>query len=126
MAVPTLTTLTPSAGPASGGDLVRLMGTDFASQIAVTFDGLPASVIALRDEAGTSIADVRTPAHQAALVAVELQNLAFVRSTMIILPPYRCGKDYHAIGNRMQTRRTHDRLCRGFDPSPPCTAFLMR
>ena len=32
MAIPTLASVTPGAGPASGGDLVRLVGTGFASE----------------------------------------------------------------------------------------------
>lgn len=75
MAAPTLTTLTPTAGPASGGDLVRLVGTGFASKIAVRFGGRPATVVAVRDEAGVSLADVRIPALQAGAVDVELANL---------------------------------------------------
>jgi hypothetical protein len=75
MAAPTLTTLTPATGPASGGDLVRLAGTGFASKIAVRFGGRPATVVALRDEAGVSLADVRTPALEAGVADVELANL---------------------------------------------------
>lgn len=75
MAVPTITSVTPSAGPAAGGDLVRVTGTDFAAAIAVLFNGVPATVESLRDEAGASIADVRTPAHADGSVDVTVRNL---------------------------------------------------
>jgi hypothetical protein len=75
MAVPTLTAITPTSGPTSGGDLVRLSGTGFAAQVAVTFAGVPAVVLAVRAEAGTFVADVRTPAHAEAVVDVTLRNL---------------------------------------------------
>ena len=75
MAVPTLTAITPTSGPTSGGDLVRLTGTGFAAQVAVTFAGVPAAVLAVRAEVGTFVADVRTPAHAEAVVDVTLRNL---------------------------------------------------
>src|SRR5690606_11751880 len=75
MAVPTITAVTPSAGPAAGGDLVRVTGTDFAAAVEVLFDGVPATVESLRDEAGVSIADVRTPAHADENVDVTVRNL---------------------------------------------------
>lgn len=61
MAVPTITTLTPTSGPAAGGDLVRITGAHFAEQVEVLFGAVPATVVSVRDEAGASIADVRTP-----------------------------------------------------------------
>lgn len=75
MAVPTLTAITPTSGPTSGGDLVRMTGTGFAAQVAVTFGGAPAVVLAVRAEAGAFVADVRTPAHAEAVVDVTLRNL---------------------------------------------------
>lgn len=75
MAIPTLASVTPGAGPASGGDLVRLVGTGFAPRVAVRFGGRAAPIVAARDEAGVSLVDVRTPAHEAGVVDVELQNL---------------------------------------------------
>ena len=75
MAVPTLASVSPSAGPASGGDLVRLHGTSFAGQVAIRFGSQPALVVAVREESGDSVADVRTPAVAASVVDVELQNL---------------------------------------------------
>jgi hypothetical protein len=75
MAVPTLTSLSPTAGPSSGGDVVRLVGVGFAASVRVRFGGADAAVLAVRQEAGASLADVRTPPHEAGTVDVELTNL---------------------------------------------------
>ena len=75
MAVPALTGINPASGPTSGGDLVRLTGTGFAAQVTVLFGDAPAEVIAVREEAGQSLADVRTPAHIEGTVDVCLRNL---------------------------------------------------
>lgn len=75
MAVPILDTVTPAAGPTSGGDLVRLIGQGLAAQVAVRFGAVPGQVLSVRQEAGLWIADVRTPAHPEALVPVTLENL---------------------------------------------------
>ncbi len=75
MATPTISTVTPAVGPASGGDLVRVVGTGFAANLAVRFGGAAGVVVAVREEAGTSIADVRTPPHEAGFVDIELINL---------------------------------------------------
>lgn len=75
MAVPTLTGIAPSSGPTAGGDVVRLTGTGFAPQVAVLFGEVAAQVLGVRDEAGVSVVDVRTPAHDEALVDVVLRNL---------------------------------------------------
>lgn len=75
MAVPTLTSVQPASGPTSGGDLLRLAGTSFGSRLQVRLGGLMAEVLSVRSEAGTSFADVRTPAHEPAIVDVELRNL---------------------------------------------------
>ena len=75
MTVPTLTGISPSFGPASGGDIIRLWGTDFARDVAVKFGGLPAELIAVHGDAGASFADIRTPAHDEGSVDVVLQNL---------------------------------------------------
>jgi len=75
MAIPTLASVSPSVGPAGGGDLVRLRGAGFAERVTVRFAGQAALTTAVRDEAGVSVADVRTPAVEASVVDVELQNL---------------------------------------------------
>ena len=75
MAVPTLTGISPSEGPASGGDIVRLTGAGFAEQVAVSFGGQPAGIVALHGDGSSCQADVRTPAHDEGFVDVVLQNL---------------------------------------------------
>ncbi|MBU8900789.1 IPT/TIG domain-containing protein [Corallococcus sp. M34] len=76
MAGLSLTSVTPSSGPTSGGDILRLAGVGFAARVAVRLGGLRAEVLSVREEAGTSYADVRTPAHEAGRVDVEVLNLA--------------------------------------------------
>jgi len=75
VATPTLTSVQPAVGPSSGGDLVRLVGTGFAARVRVLFDGSPASTVSLREDAGASIVDVRTPAHAPSVVAIDVRNL---------------------------------------------------
>jgi len=75
MAVPALTSINPASGPTSGGDLVRLAGTGFAPNVAILFDGAPAEVLSVREEAGVWLADVRTPAHVEGPVDITLRNL---------------------------------------------------
>ena len=74
MAKPTLTSISPASGPASGGDLVTLQGA-FASRIAVRFGDAIATVVAVRADAGVSVAQVRTPSHAEAVVDIVLSNL---------------------------------------------------
>jgi hypothetical protein len=75
MTVPALIDVSPASGPASGGDLVRLTGTGFAARLAVRFADLTAVVLTVRDEAGVSVADVRTPPHAEGVADVTLYNL---------------------------------------------------
>lgn len=75
MALPTLSSVQPPAGPSSGGDLVRLVGTGFADRVRVVFGDAPAADVSVRDEAGLRIADIHTPAHLPGIVAIELTNL---------------------------------------------------
>ena len=65
----------PAAGPSSGGDLVRLVGTGFANHVRVLFGDAPAIVVSVRDESELRIVDVRTPPNQVGVVDVELTNL---------------------------------------------------
>lgn len=74
MAKPTITSISPATGPASGGDLVTLRGT-FGAGVAVRFGDSPAITVSVHDEGGASIAQVRTPAHAEALVDVTLSNV---------------------------------------------------
>jgi hypothetical protein len=75
MALPNLISVRPERGPASGGDVVRLSGVGFAASVAVVFGDAPAEVIAVREEGGRSVADVRTPPHAEGYVDVVIRNL---------------------------------------------------
>ena len=75
MAAPRITGLKPVEGPASGGDLVRITGTDFGTAVEVCFGGAPAQVVALRNETDGSLADVHAPAHSDGSVAVTVRNI---------------------------------------------------
>lgn len=75
MAIPTLTSLAPVSGPAGGGDLVRLRGTGFAERIQVLFGAIAGLVASVREAAGESFADIRTPAHLPELTDLTLKNL---------------------------------------------------
>jgi hypothetical protein len=66
--VPTLTAVTPDAGPTAGGTSVTLTGAGFRAGMQVRFGGTPAALVSVNG-AGTS-ARVTTPAHAAALVDV--------------------------------------------------------
>jgi hypothetical protein len=93
MAKPTLTSISPVSGPASGGDLVTLRGT-FGARVAVRFGDSPATTVSARDEGGVSIAQVRTPAHTEELVDVTLSNVdgagnAVVGESVTVAGAYR-------------------------------------
>ena len=75
MAIPTLLPPEPASGPTSGGDLVTLRGSGFASKVAVRFGSADAAVESVRQEGPQSIAVIRTPAHAEASVDIALQNL---------------------------------------------------
>jgi hypothetical protein len=75
MAIPTLTRLSQDRGPTSGGDIVRLSGTNLSTRLAVWFGGAEAEVLRVVGFAGGTFADVRTPAHAPALVDVVAWNL---------------------------------------------------
>jgi hypothetical protein len=90
MAVPVLTSVQPASGPTSGGDLLRLSGTGFAPRVQVRLGGRLAELLSVRSEGSTSLADVRTPAHEEAVVDVELCNLdsrgSPVPGEVVVLP----------------------------------------
>lgn len=75
MTAPVLTSVSPSSGPVSGGALARLVGTGFGQSVSVRIGGRPAVVLAVRQDAGASIVDIRTPAHEPGHVSVEISNL---------------------------------------------------
>ncbi|WP_062997070.1 ice-binding family protein [Nocardia mikamii] len=67
IAVPTLTSVTPSSGPPSGGTVVVLTGTGLTGATAVSFGGTPATLFTVNSD--TQIT-VLTPAHTAGTVQV--------------------------------------------------------
>ena len=54
---------------------MRITGADLAEQVEVLFGAVPATVVSVREEAGASIADVRTPPHEDETVDVTVRNL---------------------------------------------------
>jgi hypothetical protein len=75
MSVPRLTSVTPTTGPASGGDVVTIVGTGFAPRVLVTLGGGAAAVLSVRDEGGVSIVHARTPPHAEGAGDVTVTNL---------------------------------------------------
>jgi hypothetical protein len=67
---PTVTSLSPTQGPASGGTQVTITGGDFSGAIGVEFDGTRGTSFAI-DPAGTRIT-VTSPAHDPGAVGVAL------------------------------------------------------
>ena len=90
MAVPVISSISPTTGPTSGGDLVRITGSGFAARVEVLFGEAVAEVLSVREEAGVSLADVRTPPHTEESVDVTLRNLdaggAPVPGEEVVLP----------------------------------------
>ena len=70
MSTPTITSLTPSSGPTTGGTTITINGTDFRAGATVLVGGSPATVTAATD----SWATVLAPARSAGAVAVTLTN----------------------------------------------------
>ncbi|MBH1966297.1 MAG: midcut-by-XrtH protein [Comamonadaceae bacterium] len=66
---PTLTSLSPNAGTASGGHGITLTGTGLVGATSVTFDGVPATSVNVVNS--TTITAV-TPAHAAGAVDIEI------------------------------------------------------
>ncbi len=75
MASPTFSFIQPAAGPSSGGDLVRVVGTHFGDRVRVLLGSTPAVVVLVREERGQRNIEIRTPAHAPGLVSLELTNL---------------------------------------------------
>lgn len=71
MAVPSLSTIRPSSGPSSGGDLVHLEGARIGANPLVLLGGRRAVVLS----AHAGLVELRTPDHEPGPVDVELQNL---------------------------------------------------
>ena len=71
IAPPTVTGVSPSAGPVAGGTAVTITGTNFASGATVTFGGTAATNVVVTNS--TTIT-ATTPAHAAGAVAVAVTN----------------------------------------------------
>jgi IPT/TIG domain len=67
---PILAGVSPSSGPAAGGETVTIDGASLASVTSVTFDGAAATIVALTDASIT----VTTPAHTPGTVAILLSS----------------------------------------------------
>ena len=65
---PGITSLSPSSGPTAGGTNVTITGKNLATATQVTFDGVPGTIVS---RAATTLV-VRTPAHSAGYVDVEV------------------------------------------------------
>lgn len=68
---PTLASLNPSSGPASGGTSVTLTGTNFKNGITTTFDGINATNLTIVDDKTLKVV---TPAHAAGTVDVIVKS----------------------------------------------------
>ncbi|MBF5002602.1 IPT/TIG domain-containing protein, partial [Nocardia sp. BSTN01] len=72
VAVPTLTTVAPNAGPVTGGTTVVLTGTNLTGATAVSFGGTPASSFSV--DSATQITAV-APAGSAGTVSVTVTTV---------------------------------------------------
>lgn len=68
----TVTSVSPSSGPTSGGDWIRISGNRFQSDTTVTLDGVAAEVRCCPD---MFVMFARTPAHAVGTVDVVVTNL---------------------------------------------------
>jgi hypothetical protein len=73
--MPEITEVHPRVGPTSGGDVVRIEGTGFAPRVAVYFGSARAEVLDVFADATSSLAYVRTPAHEPGTVELRVANL---------------------------------------------------
>jgi len=86
---PTISGLQPTSGPAAGGTLVTITGTNFLAGATVSFGGEPATPVTVTSS--TQI-DTVTPAHAAGVVDVWVTNLDGQLATLAsgftyVLPP---------------------------------------
>ncbi len=68
---PTLTSLTPTSGPSTGGTAVTITGTNFVAGATVTFGGTAATGVTV---VSTPAITATTPAHAAGAVSVVVRN----------------------------------------------------
>ncbi|MGH4023285.1 MAG: IPT/TIG domain-containing protein [Pseudonocardiaceae bacterium] len=71
MAAPTVSSVTPTNGPTTGGTQVTITGTNFTGATAVTFGGTPATSFTVTTSTQISVA---TPAHAAGAAQVVVTN----------------------------------------------------
>lgn len=67
---PVVTSISPANGPTAGGTTVSVAGDNFRPGVAVTFDGLDATV----ESVEAKLVQVRTPGHAAGKVDVVVKN----------------------------------------------------
>lgn len=75
MAVPIVHRIEPSAGPTSGGNVVRVAGNGFAPRVLVRFGSAPGRVVRAWVHAGMWTLDVEAPPQDAGAVDLALENL---------------------------------------------------
>lgn len=68
--IPTIASITPATGPAAGGTVVTIRGTDLNMVTAVTFGGTPGTALTVT----ATTAKVTAPAHAVGAVAVALSH----------------------------------------------------
>ncbi len=71
VAAPTVASITPNAGPAAGGTVVAISGTNFQSGATVTFGDAPAASVTVNSD--TTIT-ATAPAHASAIVTITVTN----------------------------------------------------
>ena len=69
--IPTITAVSPTFGPSSGGNTVTITGSNFAAVTTVTFDTTPATNVVL---VSSTTLTARAPAHAAGFVDVSVTN----------------------------------------------------
>ncbi len=86
VAVPTLTAVSPDAGPIAGGTTVTLTGSGFRAGMSVTFGGVAATGVAVTS---ATQATVSTPAHAAGTVTVVVTTPggSVTNSYTYVVPP---------------------------------------
>jgi hypothetical protein len=72
---PTIDSVIPSTGSASGGELVRVTARGLAPAVDVRFGDARAEILALRPEGAAFILDVKTPASPPGATALTVTNL---------------------------------------------------
>lgn len=77
---PTISSISPTSGSTSGSTAVTINGTNFASGIAVTFGGVPATQVAVVSPVKVTC---MTPAHTAGMVDLKVTNVDQQAATLL-------------------------------------------